>query len=117
MLNRRKIGAQYEQIVGEYLERQGYQILEYNYYSRSGEIDIVAIHEGYLVFVEVKYRHKDTSGSPLEAVSVTKQRTICKCALHYMRERQIECMPVRFDVVGILGNQLQVIQNAFDFMY
>lgn len=116
MQNRRQTGARYEQMAGKYLERQGYEILEYNYRSRNGEVDIVAKQEEYLVFVEVKYRKDEGKGYPLEAISLVKQRTICKCAVSYMREHHLGHMPVRFDVVGILGERIQVIPNAFDFL-
>lgn len=116
MKNKRKIGFEYEKIAGEYLEKQGYEILEYNFYSRSGEIDIIAKHEGYLVFVEVKYRENDSKGDPLEAISIQKQRTISKCALYYMKKKGMQDVSVRFDVVGILRDKIQVVQNAFEFI-
>lgn len=116
MQNKRTIGSNYEKIAGRYLEQQGYQIVEYNFYSRFGEIDIIAKHEGYLVFIEVKYRENDKSGHPLEAVSISKQRTISKCAFYYLQKHKVQEKSVRFDVVGILGNKIQVIQNAFDFI-
>ena len=50
MKNKRTIGSKYEKIAGQYLEQQGYLIVEYNFHSRFGEIDIIAKHEGYLVF-------------------------------------------------------------------
>lgn len=114
--NKRKIGNDYEQLAGKYLEAQGYQIMEYNFYSRTGEIDIVALHEGYLVFVEVKYRKDDKKGYPLEAVSFQKQRAISRCAMFYMKKKGFSEMPVRFDVVGILGEEIQLVQNAFEFV-
>ncbi len=114
--NKRSQGNDYERLAGKYLETQGYQILQYNFYTRAGEIDIVAMYEGYLVFVEVKYRKDASSGHPLEAISIQKQKTICKCALYYMKKKGLQEIPVRFDVVGILGEQIQLIQNAFDFV-
>ena len=116
MQNKRNIGNEYERIAGKYLEKHGYQIIEYNFYSRHGEIDIIAKHEGYLVFVEVKYREDNKSGHPLEAVSLAKQKTICKCALYYMKKNGIQDVPVRFDVVGILGNKVTLVQNAFEYI-
>jgi len=116
VVNNRRLGNNYERLAGKYLEAQGYQILEYNFYSRIGEIDIVALHEGYLVFLEVKYRKDKDKGHPLEAVSVRKQQTICRCALYYMKKKDLSEMPVRFDVVGILGEQIQLVQNAFEFI-
>ena len=117
MQNKRKIGADYEKRAGEYLESQGYEIVAYNFYSRTGEIDIIAMHQGYLVFVEVKYRENDNTGHPLEAVSSVKQKSISKCAAYYLKKHNLYDVPVRFDVVGILGNEIQVVQNAFEFAY
>lgn len=115
MDNKRQLGKHYEQLAGQYLELQGYEILEYNFYSRSGEIDIIAKQDGYLVFIEVKYRKSKVVGHPLEAVSIQKQRTISKCAMFYMKTHGLEYMPVRFDVVGVLGEDIVVIPNAFDY--
>ena len=115
-MNRRSQGNDYERLAGKYLETQGYHILQYNFYTRGGEIDIVAMHEGYLVFVEVKYRKDASSGYPLEAISIQKQKKICRCALYYMKKHGLYDVPVRFDVVGILGGKIQVIENAFDFI-
>ena len=60
--SKRKTGAEYEQKAGAYLEGQGYEILEYNYRCRTGEIDIVARDGEYLVFCEVKYRASGGGG-------------------------------------------------------
>ena len=114
--NKRTIGGHYERIAGAYLTTQGYEIVEYNFYTRSGEIDLIARHGEYLVFVEVKYRDTDKMGHPLEAVSVSKRRTICKCAAYYLKKKHLYDVPIRFDVVSILGDRIQVIQNAFDYM-
>lgn len=117
MKNKRTIGFEYEKIAGEYLKKCGYEIIEYNFYSRHGEIDIIAKHEGYLVFVEVKYRKDDGAGSPLDAVTVQKQRSISKCAMYYMNKKHLQDVAVRFDVVGIKGNEVTLVQNAFEFIW
>ena len=78
------MGTAYEKLAGAYLEQQGYEILEYNYRCRMGEIDIVARQGGYLVFVEVKYRADNTAGNPLEAVTAAKQRTISKMVMEHL---------------------------------
>ena len=114
--NKRSIGTAYEKVAGAYLESLGYEILEYNFYCHRGELDIVAQHEGYLVFVEVKYRKTISAGHPLEAVSLSKQRAICRSALYYIYVKGLAHLPVRFDVVGILGEEIQVIKNAFEFV-
>ena len=107
------MGTAYEKLAGAYLEQQGYEILEYNYRCRMGEIDIVARQDGYLVFVEVKYRADNTVGNPFEAA---KQRTISKVASYYcLTHGYGTSTPCRFDVAAVLGEQIKVIQNAFDY--
>ena len=113
--NNRNVGSKYEQIAGAYLEKLGYVILEYNMRCNVGEVDIVARDGECLVFVEVKYRANTRCGDPLEAISVLKQKTISKCALSYLKKHRLWDVPVRFDVVGILGNQITLIKNAFEF--
>ena len=111
--NKRKTGTDYERAVGFYLEQVGWKILEYNYRSRNGEIDIVARDGEYLVFCEVKYRSGREKGSPLEAVDNRKQQRIFRCASHYLAGRGLEDVPCRFDVIGIEGTAVTHIKNAF----
>ena len=68
------------------------------------------------MFIEVKYRKDTRKGYPLEAISLHKQKVLSKCAIYYLQKYKKIDVPVRFDVVGILGEQIQVIQNAFDFI-
>lgn len=115
-MNKRAVGASYEKAVGAYLKEQGYQILEYNFRCRSGEIDIIARDGEYLVFVEVKYRTDLKSGDPLEAVDARKQRTISRTALYYcMKHGYGETTPCRFDVAAVLGEEIRLIKNAFEY--
>lgn len=111
--NRRRTGADYEKAAGYYLEQLGYEVLQYNYRCRSGEIDIVARDGEYLVFCEVKYRSDGEKGSPLEAVDARKQRTLYQCARCYLAEHRIGDFPCRFDVIGIEGTKIIQIRNAF----
>ncbi len=117
MVNKRTLGADNEKKAAAFLKEKGYEILELNFRCKNGEIDIVAKDREYLVFVEVKYRDNIRKGYPLEAISVQKQRTISKCAMYYMMKYGLDNFPVRFDVVGILKNEIQLIQNAFDFVW
>lgn len=115
-MNKRAIGAAYEKAVGEYLLSHGYLILEYNFYSRMGEIDIVARDGEYLVFVEVKYRKDGEAGGPLEAVGHTKQRRISRAAQYYcLTHGYGMSTPCRFDVAAVQGNRIEVVKNAFEF--
>ena len=111
--NKRRTGTRYEQAAGFFLEQIGYEVLEYNYHCRFGEIDIIAKDGICLVFCEVKYRSGREKGSPLEAVDNRKQQRIFRCASHYLAGRGLEDVPCRFDVIGIEGTAVTHIKNAF----
>ena len=113
-MNKREIGSKYEQAIGYYLEQQGYEILEYNYRCRFGEIDLIAKEGDTLVFCEVKYRKNSWQGSSLEAVNGKKQRTIYKVAEYYLYTHYLKNIPCRFDVVGIEDDQIILLKNAFE---
>ena len=114
MENKRQIGSEYEQKAMQYLMEKGYRILERNYRNRMGEIDIIALQKGVIVFCEVKYRTTSAFGSPLEAVDWRKQDQIRKVARFYlMRHGRSEWTPCRFDVIAFEGEQMTHIENAF----
>lgn len=116
-MNKRKVGQKQEEIAAEYLKGQGYKILEQNFCCPLGEIDLIALHQGYLVFVEVKYRRTLREGYPQEAVTLAKQKKISKAALWYMTKNEIYSdMPCRFDVVAMMPNEIQVITDAFPYV-
>lgn len=118
MYNKRTIGNEKEQKAADYLTSAGYQILASNFFTRFGEIDLIARDEEVLVFIEVKYRKDLQSGSPLEAVDIRKIRNICKAARYYMYINHLpEDTPCRFDVVGMVENEITLIQNAFDTQF
>lgn len=115
-MNKRAVGTTYEKLAGNYLEQHGYEILEYNFRCRMGEIDIIARDGEYLVFVEVKYRSSSRTGSPLEAVDTRKQRIISKVASYYCLTHGCgEGQPCRFDVVAIKSEEYTLIKNAFEY--
>lgn len=112
-MNKRQTGACYERKAAEYLERAGYRILEMNYRCRIGEIDIVAGDGECVVFCEVKYRSDSRSGHPLEAVDLKKQRVLFRCGEYYLTEHCLQNVPCRFDVIGIAGEEIIHIKDAF----
>lgn len=117
-MNTRKVGADKERLAAEYLAGQGMRIVERNFRDRQGEIDIIGCHEGYLVFVEVKYRGSTTRGDALEAVDIRKQRRICRTADYYRCLHRLgDSTPVRYDVLAIQGEEICWIQNAFPHIY
>ena len=116
-INKTVIGKRYEDIAAIYLVNQGYEIIERNFRCKTGEIDIIAKDGEYIVFVEVKYRRDRMCGAPIEAVDFVKQRKISKVAAYYLMKRDYGFEnPIRFDVVGILGEDIKLIKNAFEYI-
>lgn len=117
--NNRQIGDEKEAFVCEWLEKQGYRLVERNFRCRSGEVDIVAREHRSLVFIEVKYRSGTECGDPSEAVDYRKQQTISRVALFYLlRHGYTESTPVRFDVVSVCGTDtvgVMLYRNAFEY--
>ncbi len=112
--NRRRVGTEQETKVQKYLQEQGYEILARNFYTKHGEIDLIAKKDGYLVFVEVKYRADGRFGAPEEAVDYRKQKKIIAAAQYYLYKNRISFdTPCRFDVAGVTGEKIRVIENAF----
>ena len=113
-MNKRQIGSVYEAMAADYLIQQGYHIIDKNYRCRMGEIDLIGIERGCLCFIEVKYRKDSRKGDPFAAVDIRKQRKIIQTAQYYLlthpRFQENKC---RFDVVGILADQIHLIRNAF----
>lgn len=112
--NKREIGNSGEDTAVKFLENKGYKILERNYYSRYGEIDIIAQDENTIVFIEVKYRKNNSFGSPLESISSKKIKSLCLTAKKYVQSEDIDS---RFDVVSITGSNVEHLINAFEYQY
>ncbi len=119
--DRRHTGDRGESLAVKALKKSGYKIIEQNYRSKLGEIDIIAKEEGVLVFVEVKARRTDRFGGPKLAVTPRKQRKISMVALEYLKRTEQIGHKARFDVVAIrlLSGQpdVEIIKNAFELAY
>ena len=118
----KRVGKLGEDLAASYLEKKGYQILERNFKIRVGEVDIVAVDNDVVVFVEVKARSGVGFGIPAEAVTVRKQQQISKAALAYINNHSLQDCDARFDVVSVLIKdnetpQIELIENAFDLNY
>lgn len=109
----RLIGGTAERRAARHLKRRRYRILDHNVVcGRLGEIDIVALDGDVLVFVEVRYRASSRFGSAAESVGPHKQRKLARAAQHYLC-RNPHVGPVRFDVVAIDDDEIEVIADAF----
>lgn len=98
---RKQTGAMGERIACEYLRERGYKIVDQNYRTRGGEIDIIAEGEGMTIFVEVKTRRSRTFGFPEEAIDRRKQLKIARTAENYLAVHHLYDVDYRIDSIGI----------------
>ena len=119
--SKRKFGDKGENLVTEYLRKEGFVISARNYSCRYGEIDIVAENNELILFVEVKTRSEKSAEyiKPYESVNGAKQQRIIATAEYYIVSNRVLLQP-RFDVaeVVVLGDDfktatLNYIENAF----
>ena len=115
--SKRKIGNIGEDVAVEFLQQNGYTILEKNFYFNHGEIDIVAKEGNVLVFVEVKSRRSGRFGMPEESVTPKKQELIRRTAEGYVSSKNLGAMECRFDVVSIMMSggktQCRLLKDCF----
>lgn len=114
-------GAVGEQTAAKYLRHKGWRILERNYRSRFGEIDIIAANKQYILFVEVKTRSGKMMDRPAAWVTTAKQHKIIKTAALYLQYCELDLQP-RFDVIEVYMRsttdcavlRLEHLENAFE---
>ncbi len=112
-------GKTSESEAAEFLKNQGYKIVELNYRSIFGEIDIVATDARALCFIEVKSRSSSAFGLPKEAVNRRKQHKLSQSALAYLKERQLLNQSCRFDVLALNRDEqgrpgFELLKDAFE---
>lgn len=111
------LGKEGEELARKFLKKKGYKLIEQNYKTPMGEIDVIAKDGETLVFVEVKTRESLEFGQPFEAVNRLKRQKIAKVALSYLK-RFKETPACRFDVLSINYEQdkprFELIKDAFE---
>lgn len=117
----RVFGNEGEQVAAKFLKRQGMRIIARQHRSRLGEIDVIALDAGCVVFVEVKSRRSHVAGRPEESVTPAKQKQLTRLALNYLKHRGwLGNKSSRFDVVSVTwpgdGSKPEIVhfRNAFD---
>lgn len=115
-----QFGADSEFMAVTFLKENGYKIIERNYRTKIGEIDIIAKDGDTIVFIEVKAR-KSSAYNPKEAVTSSKKRKISMVALYYLKSTRQINKRARFDVVAIdsakKSGAVEIIKNAFELAY
>lgn len=116
------IGALGEEAAVKTLRKYGYRIVERNFKTKMGEIDIIAKDGEYTCFIEVKLRKRNDFGTPADAIDSAKRRRIINTAMLYAKMKNIYDTPMRFDAVlinadtvdGRLENvSIEVVKDAF----
>ncbi len=114
----RLLGIKGEDLAARFLMKKGYKVVDRNFKTPIGEIDIVAKDGEFLVFVEVKTRCSDAFGHPFEAVDARKREKLRKVALYYLKNRWKKDAPSRFDVLSIRAengkDEIEHIIDAFE---
>ncbi len=117
-MKRRDTGILGEKLARDFLQKQGYRIRETNYRCPEGEIDIIAHHKDYLVFVEVRTKRSLAFGSPQESITFAKMKKLRDTAAHYRQTHHNLPQLWRIDVVAIELDQkgklprIELIENA-----
>ena len=109
---KQKLGKFGEDMAVSILKEMGYRILERNFRTKLGEVDIIAEENKDLVFIEVKNRRNLSFGSPQCSVNLRKQMRLVKTALAYVKMKNLR-RNIRFDIFAIEGRNYEVIKNAF----
>lgn len=120
MNTKKVIGDAGEDAAANYLKKAGYRIIDRNYRTRLGEIDLIARRKEFVVFVEVKMRKSDAFAQAREFVTYSKQQRIIAAARSWLVEHdKDEKYQPRFDVIEVYGTPEQIreinhIENAFE---
>ncbi len=116
-MKRRETGIHGEKLARDFLKKRGYRIVETNYRCPQGEVDIVARHKDFLVFVEVRTKTSLAFGSPEESITSAKKERMRAAAYHYQQTHDNLPSLWRIDVVAVALNQpgkmhIELIENA-----
>lgn len=113
--NNKSLGTVGEEMAVEFLEKEGYQILERNWvFKNSVEVDIIARFHEFLVIVEVKTRKSSDYGEPYTAVDIRKQRSLIFAAERYLFSHYLD-LEVRFDIISIIiSGERKVLEHIKD---
>lgn len=107
----KQIGDKGEDLAVKYLKKKKYEIITRNFRTRYGEIDIIAIDEDMLVFIEVKAKSSDKFGSPADMITPKKLDKIKKTAKHYLQEKELGNIPWRIDAILIKDEKLEHLKS------
>ena len=112
-LSNRARGQWGEDLAARHYRRLGYDVIDRNWRSPTGELDLIVFDGSTYVFSEVKARRTADFGPASAAVTIAKQRRIRQLAVEWLRAHDVHAHSIRFDVVAITGTDLELITDAF----
>ena len=110
---RRALGTRGEETAARWYESNGYEVVARNWRCRDGELDLVVRRGRTFVICEVKTRSSDVFGAPVESVTRAKQTRLRRLAARWLQEAPARPLQIRFDVVSVMGEAVEVLEGAF----
>ncbi len=117
MATRKTIGLRGEQEAIRYLRKRGYKIIAHRERILRGDIDIIALDQRTVVFVEVRSKTSTERGHPAETIDTRKKQRICTLANAYIKQHRLEVYSFRLDVVTVLFSNSVQVQNRWFFWH
>lgn len=114
ILNKKQLGDIAETKACTFLQNKGLSLIDKNYRSRFGEIDLIMRDKNEVVFIEVRSRSYNTFGTAIESINKTKQQKVIRSAASYLQKKKwLDKVNYRFDVIGCSPTNIEWIKNAF----
>lgn len=113
MAKHNDLGQRGEEEVAHFLVEQGYSILERNWRYNKLEVDIIAINDSYILFVEVKTRSSTIWGNPEDSITPSKIKRMVEAADNYLELSNVS-LPVRFDIASVVYEDMKFTIDYFD---
>jgi len=117
-MKKQETGKRGEQLACGALEKKGYRILDKNYRCRHGEIDLIARHGDYIVFIEVRSKTGNAFGAPEESMTSVKKNRLVATALDYLTSHRglpenwrIDFVAVELDPAGGQPGRIEIMEN------
>lgn len=116
---KKNLGNYGEDIAIKYLEESGYKILDRNFITKKGEIDIIAYYRNEYIFIEVKTRSSNKYGRPIEAVNKIKEHNIIESSKYYIYKNKLENKYIRYDIIEVYfcGMKQPLINHIFNTFF
>jgi len=111
----RKFGDFGENLAANFLQKKGFFLLEKNFLTRGGEIDLIFEKDKKIIFVEVKTRKNENFGHPLENISPAKIEKMKIAAFAFLEKNNFQNRDFRFDAITILRGKIEHFENIADF--